>query len=108
LLLIALLVGALLYQTMALANARTEHATYVAKIDKAAKDATDAARAEEQRRQREIDQIRNDAQHQIKAAADDVGSCRQRWRALARDVLGWLRRGREGIRAGSNNVYAGE
>jgi chromosome segregation ATPase len=71
-LLIALLAGALVYQTLALASARTEHADYVAGVDKAAKEASDAARAEEQRRQREIDQVRNDAQHQIKAAADDA------------------------------------
>ena len=71
-LLIAVLAGALVYQTLALANARTEHATYVAKVEKAASEATAAARAEEQRRQREINQVRNDAQHQIKAAADDA------------------------------------
>jgi chromosome segregation ATPase len=71
-LLIALLAGAVVYQTLALASARTEHADYVARADKAAKDATDAARAEEQRRQREINQVRDDAQHQIKAAADDA------------------------------------
>ncbi len=71
-LLIAVLAGALVYQTLALANARTDHAEYVAKIEKAASEATDAARAEEQRRQREINQVRNDAQHQIKAAADDA------------------------------------
>jgi chromosome segregation ATPase len=71
-LLIGLLVGALVYQTLALASARTEHAEYVAGVDKAAREASDAARAEEQRRQREIDQVRNDAQHQIKAAAADA------------------------------------
>lgn len=71
-LLIALLAGTLVYQTLALANARTEHADYVAGVEKAARDADAAARAEEQRRQREINQVRNDAQHQIKAATDDA------------------------------------
>jgi chromosome segregation ATPase len=71
-LLIGLLAGALVYQTLALANARAEHAEYVAEVDKAAREASDAARAEEQRRQREINQVRNNAQHQIKAAADDA------------------------------------
>ncbi|WP_434681387.1 DUF2514 family protein [Pseudomonas sp. R1-18] len=71
-LLIALLAGALVYQTLALATARTEHAGYVAEVEKTASEANKAARVEEQRRQREINQVRNDAQHQIKAAADDA------------------------------------
>lgn len=68
----ALLAGALVHQTLALASARTEHADYVAGVEMASRDASDAARVEEQHRQREIDQVRNDAQHQIKAAADDA------------------------------------
>ena len=85
-LLIAVLAGALFYQTLALASARTAHADYVAKVDKAAKDATDVARAEEQRRQREIDQVRNDAQHQIKAAADDAAVAASTADSLQRQV----------------------
>ena len=70
--LIAVLGGALIYQTLALADARQAHAKYVAGQEKAARDASDAARAEEQRRQREINQVRTDAQEQITAAADDA------------------------------------
>lgn len=71
-LLIALLAGALVYQTLELAAARADHARYVADVEKAKAEAGDAARAEEQRRQREINQVRNDAHDQIKAAATDA------------------------------------
>jgi chromosome segregation ATPase len=70
--LIAVLGGALIYQTLALADARQEHAAYVAGVERAARDASQAVREEEQRRQREINQVRSDAQKQIKAAADDA------------------------------------
>jgi hypothetical protein len=53
-LLIALLAGALVYQTLALADARRTHADYVAGVARATQDATDDARAEEQRRQNEV------------------------------------------------------
>ena len=71
-LLIALLAGALVYQTLELAAARTDHARYVSGVETAAAEAASAARAEEQRRQREINQVRTDAQDQIKAAAADA------------------------------------
>ena len=63
---------ALVYQTLALAAVRTEHAEYTAGVERAARDASAAARAEEQRRQNKINQVRNDAQQQIKAAAGDA------------------------------------
>lgn len=71
-LLIAVLGGALIYQSLALADARREHAEYVGKVEKAKSEASEAARAEEHRRQNEINQVRNDAQQQIKAAAGDA------------------------------------
>ena len=70
--LIAVLGGALIYQTLALADARQLHSQYVADAEREARARSEAARAEEQRRQREINQVRTDAQEQIKAAADDA------------------------------------
>ncbi|WP_434681412.1 DUF2514 family protein [Pseudomonas sp. R1-18] len=70
--LVALLGGALVYQTLALADARAEHASYIARVEKAARDAMDAARREESRRQQVINEVRNDARAQIKNADDDA------------------------------------
>ena len=66
------LIALLVYQTLEMADVRQEHARYVATVERSAREATDAARAEEQRRQNEINQVRNDAQQQIKAAAGDA------------------------------------
>ncbi|MEG5263216.1 DUF2514 family protein [Pseudomonas sp. JDS28PS106] len=71
-LLIVLLAGALVYQTLELAAVRADHVRYVSAVEAAMTEAANAARAEEQRRQREINQVRNDAQDQIKAAAADA------------------------------------
>jgi hypothetical protein len=71
-LLIAVLAGALIYQTLALADARQLHAQYVADAERDARARSEAARADEQRRQNVINQVRTDAQNQIKAAADDA------------------------------------
>ena len=70
--LIAVLAGALIYQTLALADARQLHAQYVADAERDARARSEAARAVEQRRQNDINRMRNDAQNQIKAAADDA------------------------------------
>lgn len=48
------------------------HSEYVGKVEKAAKDASDKARSEEQRRQTAVEGIRKDAQDQIDAAAIDA------------------------------------
>lgn len=64
--------GALLYQILALGSVRTEYAEYVSAIDKAAKEASEAARVEEGRRQSAIDKVRDDAQKQINVAAADT------------------------------------
>lgn len=69
---IVLLAGALVYQTLALAEARRIHADWLVGIAEASRKASDDARANEQRRQLEINQVRNDAQDQIKGAAADA------------------------------------
>lgn len=49
------------YQTLQLSSVRTEYAEYRADIDFKARQASDKAREIEQQRQRDIDQVRNDA-----------------------------------------------
>ena len=85
-LLIEVLAGALIYQTLALADARQVHAEYVAGVERAARYASEAARAVEQRRQNEINQVRADAQNQIKAAADDAAVAASSADSLQRQV----------------------
>lgn len=70
--LIAALSGVAIYQTLEIGSVRTEYADYRSEIDKAAKEASEAARAEEARRQSAIDRVRDDAQKQIKMAAADT------------------------------------
>jgi F0F1-type ATP synthase epsilon subunit len=70
--LIVALSGGLLYQTLALADVRTEYAKYQSDIAEAAQKASEQARETEQQRQRDIDQVRDDAQKQIKVAAADA------------------------------------
>ena len=70
--LISLLGGALVYQSLALAGLRNEYARYVGSVEKAARLATEDARREEQRRQLEINEVRNHAQTRIRSAAHDA------------------------------------
>jgi len=70
--LIVALSGGLLYQTLALGDVRTEFAKYQSDIATAAEKASEKARETEQQRQRDIDQVRDDAQKQIKVAAADA------------------------------------
>jgi chromosome segregation ATPase len=70
--LIVALSGGLLYQTLAVGDVRTEYAKYQSDIAKAAQDASETARETEQKRQRDIDQVRDDAQKQIEMAAADA------------------------------------
>ena len=70
--LIVALSVSLVYQSLALAQAKTEHALYVVRVEQAARAALDAARTQEQRRQRQINEVQNDAQDRIKAALDDA------------------------------------
>jgi chromosome segregation ATPase len=70
--LIVALSAGLLYQTLALGDVRTEYAKYQSDIATAAQDASEKARETEQQRQRDIDQVRDDAQKQIKVAAADA------------------------------------
>ncbi|MFK3971129.1 DUF2514 family protein [Pseudomonas sp. NPDC087358] len=62
-LIIALALG-LGYQTLALGSVRTEYADYKSGIATAAATASEKARETEQQRQRDIDQVRNDAADQ--------------------------------------------
>lgn len=51
---------------------QAKHSEYVGAVEKAAKDAGDQARSEEQRRQTAVEGIRKDAQSKIDAAAIDA------------------------------------
>jgi chromosome segregation ATPase len=84
--LIGALGAALVYQSLELAQARTEHALYVARVEQAARAALDAARAQEQRRQRHINEVRDDAQDRIKAALDDAALAASTADSLQRQV----------------------
>ena len=64
--------SALMYQSLMLNALRAEHAQYVVGVEQRARDASEAARAVEQRRQREIDEVRNHAQDQIRLATADA------------------------------------
>ncbi|MCS3467074.1 chromosome segregation ATPase [Pseudomonas sp. JUb42] len=64
------------YQTLELAGVRAEYAEYKADIAEAAKKAEAEARETEQKRQRDIDQVRTDAANQ--KTVDDVLAARQR------------------------------
>jgi peptidoglycan hydrolase CwlO-like protein len=70
--LIVALSAGLLYQTLALGDVRTEYAKCQSDIATAAQVASEKARETEQQRQRDIDQVRDDAQKQIKVAAADA------------------------------------
>lgn len=74
-LIIALAVG-LGYQTMTLAHVRAEYAEYRADIDKKAAEASEQVRETERKRQRDIDQVRNDAADQKQK--DDALAAQQR------------------------------
>lgn len=71
---LALALG-LVCQTFRLESLRTEHAEFVSMIAKAAKTAEANARQTEQQRQRDIDQVRNDAADQKQK--DDALAARQ-------------------------------
>ncbi len=71
---LALTVG-LVCQTLRLETLRTEHAEFVSMIAKAAKTAEANARETEQKRQRDIDQVRSDAANQKQK--DDALAARQ-------------------------------
>nr|WP_272905801.1 DUF2514 family protein [Pseudomonas petrae] len=60
------------YQTLELADVRADYAGYRADIEAKAAEASELARQTEQQRQRDIEQVRNDAQSQIKVAAADA------------------------------------
>jgi hypothetical protein len=84
--LVILLSSALLHQTLALAQARTEHALYVARVEQAAREAMNAARVQERRRQQHINEVRSDAQDKIKAALDDAAVASSAADSLQRQV----------------------
>jgi septal ring factor EnvC (AmiA/AmiB activator) len=71
----ALAVG-LGYQTLTLAHVSAEYAEYRADIDKKAVEASEKARETEKQRQRDIDQVRNDAADQKQK--DDALAAQQR------------------------------
>jgi len=60
------------YQTLTLAHVRTKYADYRAGIEQQAAEASEKVRETEQQRQRDIDQVRKDAQKQIEVAAADA------------------------------------
>jgi chromosome segregation ATPase len=60
------------YQTLQLADVRADYAGYRADVDAKAAKASEQARQTELKRQRDIDQVRNDAQQKIKVAAADA------------------------------------
>lgn len=62
------------YQTLQLSDVRAEFAAYRSDIDAKAAQASEQARQTEQQRQRDIDQVRNDAQKQ--KAIDDATAAR--------------------------------
>lgn len=71
--LLAALVSALVLlavQTHRLGSEQASHATYVADIERQAREASEKARQTEQQRQRDIDQVRTDAANQ--KATDDA------------------------------------
>ena len=70
--LIVALGGAAIYQTLALGSVRTEYADYRSGIDKAAKEASEAARVEEGSRHSAIAKVQDDAQEQVKVASADA------------------------------------
>lgn len=84
--LIGALSVALVYQSLALAEAKTEHALYVARVEQAARVALDAARAQEQRRQRYINEVQDDAHDKIKAALDDAALAASAADSLQRQI----------------------
>jgi peptidoglycan hydrolase CwlO-like protein len=86
LVLIAALAAGLGYQTLQLAGVRTEYADYRAGIDKQAAEASEKARETEQQRQRDIDQVRNDAQKQIQVAAADAADAQSAADSLQLEV----------------------
>jgi chromosome segregation ATPase len=74
-LIVALAVG-LGYQTLQLGDVRTEYAEYKTDIAEKAQKASEKARETEQQRQRDIDQVRNDAADQKQK--DDALAAQQR------------------------------
>lgn len=74
--LIVALTAGLGYQTLELSSVRTEYADYKSDIAEAARKAEDEARQTEQKRQRDIDQVRTDATNQ--KTVDDALAARQR------------------------------
>lgn len=84
--LIGALSAALVYQSLALTQAKAGHALYVARVEQAARAALEAARAQEQRRQRQINEVRDDAQDRIKAALDDAALAASTADSLQRQV----------------------
>jgi chromosome segregation ATPase len=74
--LILLLAAGLGWQTLELADVRTEYAEYRAGIDQQAAEASGKARETEKQRQRDIDQVRNDAADQKQK--DDALAAQQR------------------------------
>ncbi|MFS2161813.1 DUF2514 family protein [Pseudomonas sp. Pseusp122] len=74
--LIVALTAALGYQTLELAGTRKDYSDYQADIAEAARKAEDEARQTEQKRQRDIEQVRTDAANQ--KTVDDALAARQR------------------------------
>jgi len=74
------------YQTLRLADVRNEYAAYRADIETKAAEASEQARQTEQQRQRDIDQVRNDAQKQIKLAAADAADAQSAADSLQLEV----------------------
>jgi chromosome segregation ATPase len=84
-LIVALAVG-LGYQTIQLSGVRTDYADYKTDIATKAQQASENARETEQQRQRDIDQVRNDAQKKIKMAATDAADAQSAADSLQLEV----------------------
>lgn len=84
--LVVALAGTAIYQTLALGSVRAEYADYRSGIDKAAKEASETARIEEGRRQDAINQVRDDAQKQIKVASADTVTAQRAANSLQLEV----------------------
>lgn len=74
------------YQTLKLADVRSEYAEYRSDVEQKAAEASEQARRTEQKRQRDIDQVRNDAQKQLKVAAADAADAQSAADSLQLEV----------------------
>lgn len=90
LIVIAALVVLLDMQTVRLADAKSAHNEYVADAERAAREASDQARAEEQRRQQTINKVQKDAQEQKAiddARATELAATADRMRSQTKQLL---------------------